>query len=70
MTATRQADAGLHYTLLTSANTVAIGVGGQLGGSLADRIGKGSVLALAAVACALPLVLVPRWKRAADASAS
>jgi len=70
MTATRKADAGLHYTLLTSANTVAIGVGGQLGGSLADRIGKGSVLALAALCCALPLVLVPRWKRAAEASAS
>ncbi|HEY1957009.1 MAG TPA: MFS transporter [Polyangiaceae bacterium] len=70
MTATRKADAGLHYTLLTSANTVAIGVGGQLGGSLADRIGKGTVLALAAVLCAVPLVLLPRWKRAAAASAS
>jgi predicted MFS family arabinose efflux permease len=70
MTATRKADAGLHYTLLTSANTVAIGVGGQLGGSLADHIGKGTVLALAAVLCAVPLVLLPRWKRAAAASAS
>ena len=70
MTATRRADAGLHYTLLTSANTVAIGVGGQLGGSLADRLGKGSVLAIAAITCAVPLVLLPRWKRAATASAS
>ncbi len=68
MSATRKADAGLHYTLLTSANTIAIGIGGQLGGSLADRIGKDSVLALAAVACALPLVLLPRWKQAVDAS--
>jgi predicted MFS family arabinose efflux permease len=69
MTATRQADAGLHYTILTSANTVAIGVGGQLGGSLADRIGKETVLAIAAVLCALPLVLLPRWRAAATASA-
>lgn len=69
MTATRQADAGLHYTILTSANTVAIGVGGQLGGSLADHIGKEAVLAIAAVLCALPLVLLPRWHRAAPASA-
>ncbi len=68
MTATRQADAGLHYTILTSANTIAIGLGGQLGGSLADRIGKDSVLGLAAVCCALPLVLLPRWHDAAAAS--
>jgi len=70
MTATRKADAGLHYTILTSANTVAIGLGGQLGGSLADRIGKGNVLALAAITCAIPLVLLPRWREAARASAS
>ena len=68
MSATRKADAGLHYTLLTSANTIAIGVGGQLGGSLADRIGKIAVLALAAVLCALPLVLLPKWRAAATAS--
>jgi len=68
MTATRQADAGLHYTILTSANTVAIGVGGQLGGSLADSIGKETVLALAAACCALPLALLPRWGASAAAS--
>src|SRR5207302_9983990 len=50
MSATRKADAGLHYTLLTSANTIAIGIGGPLGGSLADVIGKGAVLGLAAIA--------------------
>jgi predicted MFS family arabinose efflux permease len=69
MTATRKADAGLHYTLLTSANAVAIGIGGQLGGSLADKLGKSTVLALAAVTCLLPLVLLARWDRAATASA-
>ena len=69
MTATRKADAGLHYTLLTSANTIAIGIGGQLGGSLADRIGKIAVLGLAAVLCAVPLVLLPKWRTAAKASA-
>jgi PAT family beta-lactamase induction signal transducer AmpG len=69
MTATRKADAGLHYTLLTSANAVAIGIGGQLGGSLADKLGKGNVLALAAITCLLPLVLLARWDRAAIASA-
>lgn len=69
MTATRKADAGLHYTVLTSANTVAIGIGGQLGGSLADRIGKGNVLLVAAITCAVPLVLLPRWRKAAAFSA-
>ena len=69
MSATRKADAGLHYTILTSANTIAIGVGGQIGGSLADRIGKGNVLAVAAVTCAIPLVLLPRWRAASAASA-
>lgn len=69
MTATRKADAGLHYTLLTSANAVAIGIGGQLGGSLADKLGKGNVLVLAAITCLLPLVLLARWDRAAIASA-
>jgi predicted MFS family arabinose efflux permease len=69
MSATRKADAGLHYTLLTSANTIAIGVGGQLGGSLADRIGKTAVLVLSAIACTIPLALLPRWRAAAKASA-
>jgi predicted MFS family arabinose efflux permease len=69
MSATRKADAGLHYTLLTSANTIAIGVGGQLGGSLADHIGKTAVLVLSAIACILPLALLPRWRAAAKASA-
>ena len=39
MSATRPADAGLHYTILTSANAMAIGVGGLVGGLIADRAG-------------------------------
>jgi MFS transporter, PAT family, beta-lactamase induction signal transducer AmpG len=70
MTATRKADAGLHYTVLTSANAVAIGIGGQIGGSFADKLGKGTILTVAAIACALPLLLLPRWNRATAASAA
>ncbi len=69
MSATRKADAGLHYTLLTSANAVAIGIGGQIGGSLADKLGKSAVLLVAAITCAIPLVLLGRWNSAAKASA-
>ncbi len=69
MSATRKADAGLHYTLLTSANTVAIGLGGQFGGSLADHVGKTGVLGLAALASLLPLLLLASWDRSVRASA-
>jgi predicted MFS family arabinose efflux permease len=68
MSATRPADAGLHYTILTSANAVAIGVGGLAGGLVADHAGKLSAFALAAVVCLLPGALLPRWRRAAEAS--
>lgn len=69
MSATRKADAGLHYTLLTSANNVAIGFGGIGGGWLADHVGKVPVLGLAAVVSALPLALLIPWDRAVRASA-
>ncbi|HEX2568235.1 MAG TPA: MFS transporter [Polyangia bacterium] len=69
MSATRPADAGLHYTLLTSANALAIGLGGLLGGTLADVIGAGRVFGLSALVSALPLALLGRWRRAAAASA-
>ncbi len=69
MSATRKSDAGLHYTLLTSANAVAIGVGSTLGGLLADALGKGAVLVIAAVLCLAPLYLVTRWDGAMKASA-
>lgn len=69
MTATRKSDAGLHYTLLTSINALAIGVGSTLGGALADKVRNGPVLVLAALVCLAPLALLPRWKEAAKWSA-
>jgi MFS family permease len=68
MSATRPADAGLHYTILTSANAVAIGLGSLAGGLVADHAGKLAAFALAAVVCLLPGALLPRWRRAAEAS--
>ena len=69
MRATRPADAGLQYTLLTSANVLGIGVGASIGGFLADAFGRGPVFVLAALTCLAPLALLPRWTAAARASA-
>ena len=54
MTATRPANAGLHYTILTSLNNVAIGVGGQLGGFSAQLFGKQTTFIVATIVCLLP----------------
>jgi MFS transporter, PAT family, beta-lactamase induction signal transducer AmpG len=70
MSATRPADAGLHYTVLTSANALAIGIGGLLGGAIADWQGKSATFVVAAVVSALPLVLLRRWNESAVASRS
>ena len=70
MSATRPADAGLHYTILTSANAVAIGIGGLVGGLVADRAGLLVAFVLATVVSGLPALLVPRWGAAAAASAA
>ncbi len=69
MSATRKSDAGLHYTLLTSANVLAIGIGSTLGGFVADVSGKSVVLVIAVVACLAPLWLISRWDAAMTASA-
>lgn len=69
MSATRPADAGLHYTVLTSANAMAIGFGGLVGGILADRAGLLTAFVVAAIVSALPALLLPRWSAAALASA-
>jgi predicted MFS family arabinose efflux permease len=68
MTATRPANAGLHYTILTSLNALAIGIGSQVGGVLADQLGKTATFTIATVVCLLPGILILRWERAAAAS--
>lgn len=69
MSATRPADAGLHYTVLTGANALVLGLGGTLGAVIAEHAGKmGAFVAAAALGLA-PLPLVARWNRASDASA-
>jgi hypothetical protein len=70
MTATRRSSAGVHYTLLTGTNGLAIGLGGMLGGLLGDTIGEAPAFAAGAVASALPLALLPRWGAAARRSAA
>jgi PAT family beta-lactamase induction signal transducer AmpG len=69
MSATRPADAGLHYTVLTSANAVAIGVGGLVGGVIADGAGLLVAFVAAAVVSALPALALRRWGNAVSASA-
>jgi predicted MFS family arabinose efflux permease len=68
MSATRPANAGLHYTILTSLNALAIGVGGVVGGRVGDRAGMTAAFVLATVLSLIPLLLLPRWKRAVLAS--
>ncbi len=68
MSATRPANAGMHYTVLQSLNAFAIGIGGLVGGILADRIGKEATFAIATVVCILPGFLLFRWDEAARAS--
>lgn len=70
MSAARPSAAGFHYTLLTSLNALAIGLGGQLGGGLADRLGRAPVYALASALCLVPLAFVRRWRASAAASAA
>lgn len=51
-------------------NSLAIGIGETAGGFLADHAGKGFVFVLATLVSFAPLVLIPRWHRAAAASAA
>lgn len=70
MSATRPADAGLHYTILTGANAVAIGIGGLVGGLVADRAGLLTAFIAATTVSAAPLLLLPKWGPASAASAN
>jgi MFS family permease len=68
MSATRPANAGMHYTILQSLNALAIGVGGTIGLVLAGVIGKEATFVIATVVCILPGFLLLRWDEAARAS--
>jgi MFS transporter, PAT family, beta-lactamase induction signal transducer AmpG len=68
MSATRPRDAGLHYTILTSANALGIGVGGLAGGLVADRLGLVASFALATAVAALPMFLLSDWRETAERS--
>jgi len=70
MTATRKRDAGFHYTILTSANAVAIGLGGLLGGVIADHTSKNFALGFGGVLCLLPIIFIRRWDETAQASSA
>jgi len=70
MSATRPENAGLQYTILTSANAVAIGLGGLLGGLSGDLLGKTVTFGVAGAICVAPVPLLLAWDRAARASAS
>jgi predicted MFS family arabinose efflux permease len=70
MSATRTENAGLQYTILTSANAVAIGLGGMLGGVSGDLLGKTATFGVAAIVCLAPLPLLLAWDRASRASAT
>lgn len=69
MSATRRADAGLHYTLLTGANAIALWIGGIAGGAIADHWGKPAAFVAASIVCLLPIALVQNWESARRASA-
>jgi MFS family permease len=69
MSATRVSDAGLHYTLLTGANAIALWVGGIAGGAIADHFGKPAAFIAAAIVSLLPIGLLRNWETARAASA-
>lgn len=68
MSATRPSAAAFHYTLLTSLNALAIGVGGTVGGVLADQLGRPFAYAVAAALSLAPLLGLRDWEGARDAS--
>lgn len=70
MTATSRERAALQYTVLTSLNAMAIGLGALLGSGLGDLGGERFAFGVAAVLCLGPLTLVPRWSEHARASAT
>ncbi len=70
MSATRKADAGLQYTLLTSVNALGIGVAGVVSGLVGDHLGKEAGFLLGGALGLVPLLWLGRWTSAAAASAA
>ncbi len=69
MTATHRERAALHYTVLTSVNALAIGLGGLLGAILGDLVGVTAAYGVSALLCLAPMPLFSRWSDHASASA-
>lgn len=69
MTATHRERAALHYTVLTSVNALAIGLGGLLGAILGDLVGVTAAYGVSALLCLAPMPLFSRWGDHASASA-
>jgi MFS transporter, PAT family, beta-lactamase induction signal transducer AmpG len=70
MTATRKDDAALHYTVLSAANGLGLGLGGLVGAQLADHWGRPLAFGAATLLCLWPLWFLRRWNEAAAASAA
>jgi len=68
MSATRPANAALHYTALTSVNVLSIFIGSLTGGVIGDHFGTTATYAAGGVLSLAPLAVLPRWNAAAAAS--
>ncbi len=69
MTATHRERAALHYTVLTSMNALAIGLGSVIGAALGDLLGATAAYGVSAILCVAPAPLFARWSDHAAASA-
>jgi hypothetical protein len=70
MSATRKDDAALHYTVLSAANGLGLGLGGLAGAQIADHLGRPAAFVAATLLCLAPLWFLRRWSEAAEASAA
>lgn len=70
MSATQRSKAALHYTVLTSLNALAIGLGGLGGAALGDRAGPSVAFSVSAALCLAPWGLFRAWEAHARASAA
>jgi PAT family beta-lactamase induction signal transducer AmpG len=68
MSATQRERAALHYTVLTSLNALAIGLGGMAGAALGDKAGTTVAFSASAALCLAPWPLFRAWEAHARAS--